>query len=230
MNSPDKAFELVDVYFRAVPKEFKDQVIPGRVCWVPSLYLVETVVGLTVRYADPGYERDILFELVSETENPALFNHDPLKHPPLRKNEAFLAVKAKRRPVIVLSRPTVKRSAASGVDHDFPQCFIVAPLYTFGDAEEPYSQEFIERVKAMEYDEFLYIPKSDEFDIEESFVRFDRVQSVAKRNIRLESTMLTDDAFDLLKDWIRYYLAGPLEGTIADYRKIRMNAIKKTGA
>jgi hypothetical protein len=76
-----------------------------------SLYLVEGLTALRVKYAEPGNEKNILLTLVSSRDVKP-FEHEPMRHPPIRKTEEFLAVKAKVRPVIVLSLPNVLLATA----------------------------------------------------------------------------------------------------------------------
>ena len=228
MSSPESAFDLIEGYFRVVPPDLKDQHSPGRICWAPSLYLVEVLTTLRVEYAKPGDETNVLLKLIPAGQNPNLFNHPPVLHPPIHTDEEFIPVKTKRRPVIIVSRThsDIPRALRRGAD--FPPSFLIAPLYTLG--EERYHPEFVERIKAFEYHQFFYLPQNDEHGIREAFVRFDRIQSVARRNLELTDTMLTQNALDVLHDWLTYHTTGNLDDTIREYRELRLKAIHATGA
>ena len=227
MTNPDEAFNLVDRYFSDVPEDRRGEITPGRICWAPSLFLLETMTTLKVEFVRPGIESDVLLKLVAERDNPTLFNHDPVVHPPLRKDEEFVAVKAKKRPVIVLSRSHESIDRKFRRDGDFPGTYLVAPVYTFESyGEQKYPGEFVERVKAFEYHQFFYIPVSEHYGMKESFARFDRIHSVAKRNLRPEGFALTTDAWDVLWDWFSYHITGVLDDTIRDFREMRLGAIK----
>jgi hypothetical protein len=89
----------------------------------------------------------------------------------------------------------------------FPESFVVAPVYTL----DGYDPKFIERVRALEYHQFFHISPSEEFGDRESFVRFDRIHSVARRNPEPASVRLTNDACSVLMDRLRYHLSGELE-------------------
>ena len=38
--------------------------------------------------------------------------------------------------------------------------------------------------------------------------------------------MLTQNALDVFKDWLTYHLTGDLDPTIAEYRELRLKAIR----
>ena len=106
---PEPTFDLIEQYFCPVPEGLKGHYPPGRICWAPSLYLVETLTTLMIEYVRPGVETDVLLKLLAAHQNQTLINHPPILHPPIHANEEFVAVKAKPRPVIILSRSPAGR-------------------------------------------------------------------------------------------------------------------------
>lgn len=210
---------LIDDYYRDPGREIE----PGSICWAPSLYLVEGLAALRVKYAEPGNEKNILLTLVS-SRDVKLFEHEPIKHPPIRKTEEFLAVKAKVRLVIVLSLPNVAVEARLRDPAEFPESFVVAPIYTFQVGEHPeegeqdFDPEFVERVKYFVYHQFFYLPASEQYGIRESFARFDRLQVVARRNLDRPKARLTENALVGFRDFLAYYLTGVPEQNIEDVR------------
>src|SRR5437762_3499567 len=105
VGNPDKPFTLVEKYYEPVSDSQRGELNCGEICWAPSQYLLETLTTLMVQYVRPGEESDVLLKLVSANENPTLFNHPPILHPPIRTDEEFVAIKVKKRPVVILSRP-----------------------------------------------------------------------------------------------------------------------------
>ncbi len=219
MNRAEEPITLIDHYYRDPGREIES----GSICWAPSLYLVEGLAALRVKYAEPGNEKDFLLRLVSSRDT-KLFEHEPIKHPPIRKTEEFLGVKAKVRPVVVLSLPNVPIEAGMRDPAEFPESFVVAPTYTFqagehvDEGEEDYDREFVERVRYFVYHQFFYLPASERYSLKESFARFDRLQVVARRNLDRSRVRLTENALIVLRDLLTYYLTGVPEQNIEDVR------------
>ena len=224
MNKADQPVTLVDDYYRDPTPDIE----PGAICWGPSLYLVEGLSALRVQYVEPGNEKNVLLKLVSSRDT-KLFDHEPIKHPPVRKTEEFLTVKAKVRGLIVLSLRSDPVEGRFG-GYGFPESHVVAPIYTFRagetreEGEEDYDPEFVERVKYFVYHQFFYLPASDHYGIRESFARFDRVQVVARRNLDRPQVRLTLNALTVLRDLLTYYLTGVPEQNIEDVRRDYMKA------
>ncbi len=225
MSSPDESLSLIETYYQAAPKG--KPIEGGDIIWVPALYLMETTNAIRVDWVKPGDESTVLLKLVSEKEK-TLFNHTPIAHPPVRKQEEFLAVKGKVRPAIIVSRPNSEIPKHQLDLHPFPESYVVAPAYGFaGKEDEEYNPEFIARVREFEYHQFFYLPPSDQFGIVESFARLDRVQCIAKRQLRERIATLTPQAFDTLKNMFRFYFWGPPDEEIETFRAIWAEERKK---
>lgn len=224
MNKADQPVTLIDDYYRDPTPDIE----PGAICWGPSLYLVEGLSALRVQYVEPGNEKNVLLKLVSSRDT-KLFDHEPIKHPSVRKTEEFLAVKAKVRGLIVLSLRSDPVEGRFG-GYGFPESYVVAPIYTFQigetreEGEEDYDPEFVERVKYFVYHQFFYLPTSDHYGIRESFARFDRLQVVARRNLDRPQVRLTLNALTVQQDLLIYYLTGVPEQNIEDVRRDYMKA------
>ena len=178
----------------------------GQFFRAPSLFLFGEPRPLLVR---SSYSRAIAdYEYrIEQMRQPGEFDtpQEPNVTLGTRSDERAVIVRAKNRPVILMSKPVV-RQRDSGRRQD--ECFLVAPMYSFGGDETKlaYSQAFVERVKGYVYWQLFYLPEGGGSRIREGFVRLDRIQVVHKDLLEHMPVMLSDDTQLLLRDWIRVYL------------------------
>ena len=128
---------------------------------------------------------------------------------------------AKRRPVILLSKTASRWSDGRRRSDD---CYLVAPVYSFGGDETraSYSPVFIERVKGYMYWQLFYLPAGANRRIREGFVRLDRIQAIHRDLMRQMPVMLGENAMGVLRDWLRVYLDEDLytvNDLLFDYRE-----------
>ena len=145
----------------------------------------------------------------------------------IQSDERAVIVKAKRRPVILISRVGTGRADSTRTQDE---CYLVAPVYSFAGDETrlSYSQTFIERVKAYEYWHLFYLPEYAPARIRESFVRLDRIQAIHKSLLEQMPVMLSDDVQNLLRSWIRVFLGeepDAVDDTLAAYRQQAIAAL-----
>ena len=192
----------------------------GQFFWAPSLFLFGERQPYLLRSDYIESRRDYHYRVEpfrqSEFNSPGTINHT-LR---IRPDERPLIIGAKRRPVIIISRDASMWTDSHRKQED---CFLVAPVYSFGgnEAKLPYSRNFIERVKAYEYWQFFYLPALTTARIREGFVSFDRIQAVHKSLLQHIPLMLSDDIQGLLQSWIRVYLGEELsdvDSLLAAYR------------
>lgn len=193
----------------------------GQLLWAPSLYLLDNRRRQAVKssYTEDGGEQFRLepANLRTEFNQPGEISHQL----GLRTDERALVVRAKRRPVIIISQPVVRWSDGRRQQED---SYLVAPVYSFvGDETKlSYSQTFIDRVKAYMYWQLFYLPPDGRRRIREGFVRLDRIQSVHRELLDHMPIRLSDDVIELLRDWIRVYLGEDLRevnGFLLEYRQ-----------
>jgi hypothetical protein len=115
--------------------------------------------------------------------------------------------------------------------HD--ECFVVAPLYSFGARVEkqPYPQTFIDRVKAYAYNQLFYMPPDGQHRMQEGFARFDRLQVVHQRWLVPRNVVLDTDFLDTLQSWLQAYLGGDLvalNDVLSLYRQEKLAALGMT--
>ena len=196
----------------------------GQFFWAPALYLfgeqgrnpyvVKSAYNPSIR--DYGYQVSQM-QSVSEFSIP----QEPDHTLETRSDERAVVLRAKRRPVILISTP-VSPWADSRRRHD--DSFLVAPVYSFGGDETKlnYSPTFIERVKEYFYWQLFYLPGDPGAGIREGFVRLDRIQAIHKSLLEHMPVRLSDDAQPLLHSWIRVYLGETLsevDDLLFEYRE-----------
>jgi hypothetical protein len=172
----------------------------GQFFWAPSLFLFGESRPLLVRSSYSQALADYEYR-IEQMCQPGEFDtpQDPNHTLGIRSDERAVIVRAKRRPVILMSRSVVEWTD-SRRRHD--ECFLIAPVYSFGsdETELAYSQTFIERVKGYVYWQLFYLPAVSGSQIREGFVRLDRIQVVHKDLLEHMPVMLSDDTRLLLRD------------------------------
>jgi hypothetical protein len=216
------AFDIVGEYY-AQPS-FGSEFMPGRVCDATVYYLPAgnlRVLKFDIEAANRG-ER-ISYDIGSVEA--ATFRHKPVVRPyPLEYNEAFVVAKAKRRPVVILSSPIVRPAVVGLPKQDFPDVYLVCPLYSFGDN---HPLEFRLRLEAWEYSMLFHLPGSDEFGVCEGFLRFDRSIIIPQGQLRPRSVALTESALYALQHCFSWFLTGKLDSDFAEYRQKLLDALNR---
>lgn len=196
----------------------------GQFFWAPALYLV----------GEPGRSQYVVRNEYSQPGSDPVYRVSPMQpsgefslpQAPdhtlgTRSDERAVIIRAKRRPVILISTP-VSPWADFRRRHD--DSFLVAPVYSFGGDETKlaYSATFIERVKGYFYWQLFYLPGDPGAGIREGFVRLDRIQAIHQSLLEHMPVRLGDDAQPLLHNWIRVYLGETLsevDDLLFEYRE-----------
>ena len=193
----------------------------GQFFWAPSMFLLDNRNRYRVRntYSERTGERYELepADLRTEFDQAGEISHTL----GIRSDERALVIGAKRRPVILLSRTASRWSDGRRRSDD---CYLVAPVYSFGrdETRASYSPEFIDRVKGYMYWQLFYLPPGANGRIREGFVRLDRIQAIHRDLIRHLRVMLGEDVMGVLRDWVRVYLGEDLHTVndlLFDYRE-----------
>lgn len=196
----------------------------GQFFWAPALYLFgeQGRNPYVVRSAYNQSNRDYSYQ-VSQMQSASEFRATQAPDHTLgtRSDERAVIIRAKRRPVVLISTP-VSPWVDSRRRHD--DSFLVAPVYSFGGDETKlaYSATFIERVKGYFYWQLFYLPGDRGAGIREGFVRLDRIQAIHQSLLEHMPVRLGDDARPLLHNWIRVYLGETLsevDDLLFEYRE-----------
>ena len=204
----------------------------GQFFWAPSLFLFGERQPFLLRssYSQVLGDYEYRIEQIrreGEFETP----QEPNQTLGIRSDERAVILGAKRRPVVLISRPVIEWTDSRRRQDE---CYVVAPVYSFGGGETrlTYSQTFIERVKAYLYWQLFYLPASNRSRIREGFTRLDRLQVIHKSMLEHMPVMLSDDTQSLLRSWVRVYFGEELDAVddvLFDYREQAIENLKIQG-
>jgi hypothetical protein len=223
---PPPANDLFGEYYQPDPSSTRDAYRPGAFFRAPihQVDVQQTFVRLTG--IDPEGKYPPTFQLTKKDRD--AYNHQPLNYPnlQLRDDEEFVAVRSKLRPVILSSSPLEDWRLVGGNRPE--EAFVCLPTYGLDE----YDDEFRLALKVSKYASLFYLPEDDRFARKEAFVRFDRMQVVAKQQlVRLEPHhRLTDDALYFLQEWSRYYLTGTPSDWVRQYQAQQMERLSQLQA
>lgn len=142
------------------------------------------------------------------------------------ESDEFLAtVKYQMRPVVILAPKRPSHEWESRGKHSGDMC-LVAPSYTVYDevsSRYKYNKPFIWRAIAYYYNSVFYLEPSEDYNVKESIVRFDRVCSLhTSWLVQPRAVKLTESAFGLMQEWFRYYLTNiPSQRFLDDISALR---------
>lgn len=151
----------------------------------------------------------------------------PLYIPPLETHEEFLVVKAKRRPVIMLSpaqgNPAMRGLRQGGKIYR-PMC-AVGPVFSLLDRSTgklKYPSEFIERMRRMNYPEFFFLPPGGPVR-RPSYVRLAEIHAVNQPHLEPENYKLQPEVLSILLGQVGFLLTGEYQGKYQIYREQILN-------
>ncbi len=222
--------ELLDRYYMRQPKPLAhSQCEPGRICDTAAVYLLDAA-RIPVLEAGDINARMVQSYIIRQVGTQHFRDRQgsyPVYEIGQRSDEVDVVRRHKWRPAVVVSSP-----CDSWQDHprQHDEGFVVAPLYGFQarGTKRPYSQTFIDRVKAYAYNQLFYMPPDTQYGIRESFVRFDRLQVVHERWLVPRPVVLDIDFLDALQSWLQAYLGGDLTAlndVLSLYREEKLSAL-----
>jgi hypothetical protein len=153
----------------------------------------------------------------------------PLAVPKLETNEEFLVIRAKWRPV-VLVQPEIPLSEIDNRGYrgrvDRSRC-LVAQVFGLADTKTghaEFSLEFIDRVRKMEFPQFMFLPKQPGLLEVDSLLRLDELQSVFTPHLKPTQYSLGDELARILREQIAFLIAGVRP---SDYTELRELLLKE---
>jgi len=214
--------DLIETYYETSTTQRQNTYERGEIYWAPSLFLERDL--RLVRPVDPDpWAGDIDgWEIRRATEtdlDPPPFDHLPLISPRLQSHEEYLAIKAKKRPVILFSSGAEVWTYRSGRPRE--PVYVMLPMFSFYE-DDPI--EFRLGIQALDYRELFYLGADDSLDMVEGFVRFDRMHVVPRGWLKRRLVRLTDDAMLLLDEWFKFYITGIAPDWLLQYREERGRA------
>jgi hypothetical protein len=182
----------------------------GQIFRVPAYYPHSRLQVWRPKVFDP--KLNIAGDFNLEVPKDAFARRLPNTAPPLATNEEFLGIKAKKRPVILIRPPDPKLSTVPPIRGGAKLVRNIAPvglLYSAVDAAQSskFDTAFLDRVRVLEYPQFLFIPSSGPVVVD-SLARFDDLQSVDVANLEPTGYTLNPEIVIILKSQISFLLTG----------------------
>jgi len=218
--------DIIDFYEKPPEQDYAKRHGAGQFYWAPFMYVRESPDLPRYRPSRPIEKLDVT------TFDPAREQPDSSAQTDV---DEFLGIgKYKLRRVVVLSSraDTWKAYAKSA-----GELYLIAPVYTLWDkyAERyKYPEEFVAHAIEYRYNSVFYLPRDDQYGVEESIVRLDQVAGMhATWLVNAPRLRLRQEALELLRQWFHYYVTGrlpeELEGEIATYRELVSDGQRNAG-
>jgi hypothetical protein len=164
------------------------------------------------------------FQLVSAPGD-SFARQYPLEAPKLATNEEFIAIRAKKRPIVLLHVPSTSLAGVSNKGFSgkvVRNLCVAAQVFGLADSKTSkpaFSSTFIDRVRKMEFPELLFLPKEAGLFQVDSLLRLDELQSVFMGHIEASQYGLGPDVLDVLRGQIQTVFSGPTKNYYSDLRE-----------
>ena len=152
----------------------------------------------------------------------------PYTNPHLQTDEEFIALRAKKRPVVLIQPPDHSLKEVKNVSMGMKlarHLCVVAPAFSLEDSVgyQKATEEFIARVRRLDYPQFLFVPKGGPLTLD-SLVRLDELQSIAIQHLEHTGYTLAPEALETFRSQVSYFIAGLDGGDFGEYRKLLADA------
>ena len=221
--------DLLPQYYIGVEGDYRRSFQPGQIYWAPTFYLPAHPEVLFEVDPDPAEAR-LKFEVRRAGDQSFRGSHRPLKSINLQATEELVAVKAKRRLIVLLSQPNTTYDDIRqhvGKDRKIHELsFLGLPLYGRhrGEAERGFPNIVVDRIQALMYNQFFYFPPSSTEPqpvVYESIGRLDRIQAFHADTLAAGALPLRlhPDAWEVLREWVAGYLTGEVSPDLVGLRE-----------
>jgi len=194
-----------ETYYQQLGLDYRNTFHFGQLFWTHAYYPHENLelFRSIPDPSEPTQTRADKFRIVPAGGD-AFGRSIPLAVPSLKANEEFLVIRAKRRPVILL-RPEMSLPnniiRGHGKRLANRRC-LVAQVFslmntTTGDAK--FSEEFVSRVRLLEYPQFMFLPRKTGVLEVDSLLRLDECQSVFTPHLQAMQYRIGDEIQYLLR-------------------------------
>ena len=219
--------DVIVPFYEPVGATFRSAYVRGQIFFVQIGYTRENLEVWRPSAYDVSRTSATAFQLVAAPGD-AFARAAPLHAPRLETNEEFLGVRAKRRPVILLSPappdPQAPRVRTGG--RVYRRLALVGPAYSLVNrhtGQLKYHPAFVEKLRMLAYPEFLYLPPYPGVLAFESYARVSELQAVYEPHLDARDAKLSAEALQVLQDQVLYLTTGRYEGAHADYREQLMH-------
>jgi hypothetical protein len=212
--------ELADPFYSTCSKAIESFQL-GHIFLAPAYYPHQQLEIWRPEILDARLGTASNFKIISAGQN--AFRRDaPYNSPALASNEEFIALKAKKRPVVLIKPPdpklqAIKRGPHSGkiVRHLGPVALAYSAENESGFAKFPKS--FVEDTRLLKYPQFFFLPKGGPIQ-RDSLLRFDELQSIAMNNLEPTEWSLSTDVVGVLSSQLSFFLTGQASEQYLEWR------------
>jgi len=214
--------EALSPFFTKVGIEFRRSFLRGQVYWTHTLYSQENLEFWRPKDYDDETKTAATYFTLTSSSLDAFRRKAPLYIPKLEIDEEFIAVRAKRRPVILIAPAPVqidiKPIRGGGKIHR--NLCIVAPLYSVEDKEgnAKYPLDFVNRTRMMEFPNLLFVPSSTGI-LRNSICRLDSIQTTFVPHLEAVDLRLVDEVVKVFLGQVEFYMTGSYRGDYQVYRE-----------
>lgn len=211
--------------------DYRQTFLPGQLYRAPTFYLPPHPDVLYEVGEDPTEER-LRFEIRRAGARSFQDGHRPLASIGLASAEELVAVKAKKRLVVLLSQENfVAEAMGERVARDVKlheRSYVCLPLYGVhrGAGDRGFPPEVVARIQALMYNQFFYFPPYppgiDVPLVYEAIGRLDRLQVFHRDTLAADPLRLSlhQDFLLVLHEWVRFYQTGRIDDAIAQLRRL----------
>lgn len=198
--------ELCTPYFSEIGDGFKSKFKRGQLFWAPVAYAPEDLQFWRPQMEETNTSAHYFF--ISRSTKNAFKKDKPLVDPKLEIDEEFLVVRAKMRPIILVTPTPYEidiKPVRGGGKINRNNC-LVAPLYSIYDSEglEKYPTAFIDRIRKLEFPNLFFIPQKE--PIKHSICRLDSLLSITWTKLEAIDLMLGEETLKLFFQQLDFFL------------------------
>jgi len=197
-------------------------VVRGQFCYTFVPYATENLQLWRPAQYDASQTAATDFRIAAAGQD-AFARAVPLYAPKLETNEEFVVMKAKRRPVIVVSpAPPDPGIPAPRGTRIYRRMALVIPVFSLVDTvmeRLKFPESFIDRVRTLEFPEFFYLPREPGVLPVPSLARLAELRAVFEPHLEPLDLRLRDDVRGIVEGHLRLLMTGVSEGDFHAYRE-----------
>jgi hypothetical protein len=212
--------DLISEPFEKLGLDYCADLRPGQLCKAPILYAYENAQIWRPSSYDESGTAATNFSVIA-CPGDAYTKANILNSPRLEAYEEFPVLRAKFRPVIVVTPcPTdINLPGARNPGKINRHLCYVSPCYGLADAMDKakFSPEFLKRVRLLEYPQFMFLRKSVCLE-KDSLLRLDSIQHVYRNQVIPLQWSLNEEMVRILQGQLTYLLTKVYAGDYQFYR------------
>ena len=213
--------EIISPFYSKVTNA-SENLSRGRICWTHCFYTHENLEFWRPKDYEDETKTSAKYFYIDTSSSDAFNRRAPLHNPRLEINEEFIVARAKKRPVILIAMPekiNIRSFRGGGKIHK--NVCLVAPLFGVEgiDGKAKFPDEFINRIRSMEYPHLFFVPEDAGGLIRHSICRLDSIQATFAPHLEYTSLSLSNEAIDVICGQIEFFMTNSYRGDYQVYRE-----------